>query len=140
MTDVRVTVSEMPVWDGFLLPVLQVLQDGAVRQTRELQDLVASHVGLSEPQRTEVLGSGQLRYRSRIGWAMSSLHRAGAVERPKRGAYVITELGVHLLEEYPTNTSERDLLAIPTYAERGRAGSQLVGCRSGRRGLQPQRA
>lgn len=117
MTDTRVTVSEMPVWDGFLLPVLQVLGDGAVRQARELQDLVADRVGLSEPQRREVLGSGQLRYRNRIGWAVSSLYSAGAVQRPKRGAYVITEVGGRLAAEHPASMSERDLREVPAYAE-----------------------
>jgi len=77
VTDVRATASEMPVWDGFLLPILQVLHNGVVRQAREVQDLVADHVGLSDLQRAEVLGSGQLRYRNRIGWAISSLNRAG---------------------------------------------------------------
>lgn len=94
-----------------------MLRGGAVIQARELQDLVANHVGLTDPQRTEVLGSGQLRYRNRIGWAVSSLNRAGAFERPKRGAYVITEVGRSLLADHPEMMGERDLKELPAYAE-----------------------
>jgi restriction system protein len=56
----------MPTWDGFLLPVLQVLRDGGTVQARDVQDRVAEHVGLTEEQRDEVLDSGQLRFRNRI--------------------------------------------------------------------------
>jgi restriction system protein len=73
----------MPTWDGFLLPVLQVLEDGRTVQARDLQDQIADYVGLTQVKRDEVLQSGQLRFRNRIGWAMSSLARAGAVSRPQ---------------------------------------------------------
>jgi len=65
----------MPTWDGFLLPVLQVLNDGETVQARDVQDRVAKHVGLTDEQRGEVLDSGQLRFRNRTGWAVSSLAR-----------------------------------------------------------------
>lgn len=110
-------VSEMPTWDGFLLPVLQVLEDGETVQARELQARVADHVELTEAQRDEVLDSGQLRFRNRIGWAVSSLARAGALDRPRRGSYTMTDVGRRLLAEHPQRLDEVDLRQVPAYRD-----------------------
>jgi restriction system protein len=107
----------MPTWDGFLLPVLRVLQDGRTVSARDLQDQVADCVGLINAQRDEVLQSGQLRFRNRIGWAASSLARAGAVSRPRRGSYTITETGRRLLAEHPRSLDEVHLRQIPAYRD-----------------------
>jgi restriction system protein len=107
----------MPTWDGFLLPVLQVLRDGGTVQARDVQDRVAEHVGLTEEQRDEVLDSGQLRFRNRIGWAVSSLARAGALARPRRGSYTVTDVGRQLLAEHPHRLDEFDLRQIPAYRD-----------------------
>ena len=107
----------MPTWDGFLLPVLRVLQDGRRVSARDLQDQVADCVGLINAQRDEVLQSGQLRFRNRIGWAASSLARAGAVSRPRRGSYTITETGCRLLAEHPRSLDEVHLRQIPAYRD-----------------------
>jgi restriction system protein len=107
----------MPTWDGFLLPVLQVLKDGETVQARDLHDRVADHVGLTPEQRDEVLDSGQLRYRNRIGWAVSSLARAGALTRPRRGSYTVTDGGRRLLAEHPERIDEFDLRQIPAYRD-----------------------
>lgn len=117
MGDGAQTVSEMPTWDGFLLPILQVLRDGETVQARDVQDRVAEHVGLTEDQRGEVLDSGQLRFRNRIGWAVSSLARAGALARPRRGSYTVTDVGRRLLAEHPHRLDEVDLRQIPAYRD-----------------------
>ena len=117
MRDGDRAVSEMPTWDGFLLPVLRVLQDGRTVSARDLQDQVADCVGLINAQRDEVLQSGQLRFRNRIGWAASSLARAGAVSRPRRGSYTITETGRRLLAEHPRSLDEVHLRQIPAYRD-----------------------
>src|SRR5665213_3279250 len=72
----------MPTWEGFLAPVLQVLSDGHQRARRELMSLVPDRIGMPEDQRAEVLGSGQAKSENRIGWALSGLTRAQAVDRP----------------------------------------------------------
>ncbi|WP_132428433.1 restriction endonuclease [Pseudonocardia endophytica] len=107
----------MPTWDGFLVPVLRVLSDGSTRQARDLQDYVADHVGLSDEQRSETIDSGQLRFRNRINWAVSSLTRANALERPRRGSYVITALGEQLLADHPTVLAEHHLRQVPAYRD-----------------------
>ena len=52
------TVSAMPTWEGFVLPILQVLADGAARRRRELHDMAADQLGLTPDQRAETLSSG----------------------------------------------------------------------------------
>ena|SRR5689334_22882275 len=63
-------------------PCCKGRRDGETVQARDVQDRVAEHVGLTEEQRDEVLDFGQLRFRNRIGWAVSSLARTGALTRP----------------------------------------------------------
>lgn len=108
-------MSELPTWERFLAPVLGVLHDGSTRSAREVRTAVADLVGLSEDQRAELLNSGKPRFENRIGWALSFLTRAEALERPQRGRYVITGTGERLLRENPDGLTEENLKAIPAY-------------------------
>lgn len=108
-------VSEMPVWDGFLVFVLRALEDGQTLAVRDVYERVADIVGLTPEQRLETIGSGQERYKNRIGWAISSLARADAVARPKRATYTITDIGRDLLKQYPEGFGEWGLRRIPAY-------------------------
>jgi restriction system protein len=110
-------VSVMPPWEGFLVPVLQVLSDGQQRARRELMTLVPARIGMPEEQRAEVLGSGQAKSENRIGWALSGLTRAQALDRPTRGHHVITDVGRALLAKHPTELNEGHLKEIPAYIE-----------------------
>lgn len=109
--------SGMPTWEGFLLPVLEVLSDGRQRTRREMFAAVADRIGLSEEQRAELLNSGQRRADNRMGWAQSALARAEALARPRRGQYVITDAGRSLLGKHPSGLTEDDLEEIPAYRE-----------------------
>lgn len=99
----------MPSWDAFMVPVLKVMTAGYPRPRRELIEAVATLVGLTEEQREECFASGEQRYINRIGWAQSYLDRVGAIERPSRGIYLITDLGRQLLATYPSRIGEKDL-------------------------------
>lgn len=120
--------GQMPVWDGFMVPVLQVLHDGQTMTTSDIYQVVADQVGVTSDQRQEMLNSGQLRYRNRIGWALSSLARAGALLRPRRGSYSITALGRTLLAEHSEGLREEHLKGIAAYPDRRRdVGRAKVG-------------
>jgi restriction system protein len=99
----------MPTWEEFLIPVLQVLADGQQRGRREMSHLVAEHVGLTEDQRGELLESGQPKADNRVGWALSALARSGAIERPRKGQYVIADRGHALLQQHPDGLTNRVL-------------------------------
>jgi restriction system protein len=107
-------MSTMPTWEGFNIPVLKVMSDGATRSLRQLRGDVEDAVGLTPEQRAEMLGSGQSRSDNRIGWAVSFLHRVDALHRPARGQYVITDVGRSLLQQHPNGITENDL---KTYAK-----------------------
>ncbi|WP_454199312.1 restriction endonuclease [Nocardia sp. Marseille-Q1738] len=110
-------VSAMPVWSGFLTPVLEVLADGHIWRKRDLHTAVEDHVGLTAEQRAEVLPSGQGRADNRIGWALSGLYRAKLVDKPARATFVITDAGRALLAAHPAGITEKILKALPEYQD-----------------------
>lgn len=96
-----------------MIPTLKVLSDGVVRHWREFQPLVAEEVKLSEAQKREMLPSGsQVKYENRIGWGVSFLTNVGALSRPRRGHYTITEAGRQLIQMFPNGVRERDIRAL----------------------------
>lgn len=106
-------MTDMPTWEGFMIPTLRVLSDGIMRHWREFQPLVAEEAHLTDEQKTELLPSGsQLKYQNRIGWGVSFLTNVGALERPKRGHYQITDAGRMLVARFPGGVKERDINAL----------------------------
>lgn len=104
-----------PTWDQYMIPSLHVLADGQMRRTREIVAGAADLLQLSETDRAVLIPSGQEQWKNRGNWALSYLARAGAVERPSRGRYVITEVGRELLEAHPDGMTEKDLRSVPGY-------------------------
>lgn len=98
----------MITWDLFMSPMLRLLENGDVLKLRDLQDRTADLVQLTSVEREEMLNSGQLRFRNRTGWAVSYLFKVGAVARPSRGHYALTELGRDLLREFPDGFTEAE--------------------------------
>ncbi|WP_104091040.1 restriction endonuclease [Cryobacterium sp. N19] len=106
-------MDQMPNWEGFMIPTLHVLSDGVVRHWREFQPLVADRVALTDEQRQEMLPSGnQAKYENRIGWGVSFLTNVGALTRPKRGHYAITDAGRQLLKTFPSGVKENDIRVL----------------------------
>jgi len=102
-------MSEMPNWEGFMIPTLRVLSDGVTRHWREFQPLVADEVGLTDEQKAERLSSGGLKYENRIGWGVSFLTNVGALTRPSRGHYQIADAGRTLIDLFPNGAREKDI-------------------------------
>lgn len=105
-------MNGLPTWEGFMVPCLQVLSDGSTHSRREMAKLAADVVGLSEEQRAVVLNSGEPMYANRIGWALSQLARVGALTRPSRGNYRLTEAGRMVLTQFPQSITENQLDAL----------------------------
>lgn len=99
----------MPTWQQFMAPVLRALLDGRPVKRRELYEVVAADVGITDEQRAELLASGQVKFENRIGWATSYLNRVGALQRPERATYRVTEEGRALLARHPEGIEERHL-------------------------------
>ena len=129
--------SEMPTWDQFMVPVLEILSDGNVRGRRELYDLIANATRLTDEQRVETLNSGQLKFENRIGWAITHLVKAKAISRPSRGHHSITDQGRQLLRDHPVRLFEADLRAIEGYKDSWKKQLPDLVKDSGRQDLDP---
>lgn len=105
-------MADMPTWEDFIIPTLKAMSDGVTRTRREIHPAVASAAGLTEEQRAMQVASGQLLYANRIGWGLSLLTKVGALARPVRGSYVITEPGRQLLADFPNGVSEKEIKAL----------------------------
>lgn len=126
--------STMPIWTGFLTPLLEVMAEGVVYSRSELYEQVADHAGLTREDKLETVGSGGARYKNRIGWAINYLHRIGAVSRPSRGHYEITTGGTALGNQLPNIRTEAQ---VDRYLkEEGVQGLTPSSTSSGRRSTQ----
>lgn len=104
----------MPKWHEFMAPIMRVMEDGALRDRSQITADAADDAGVSPEERAITLTTGQPLHANRVGWAISHLTKAGALDRPERGRYVIAPLGRRLLEERPTVT-RGDVEAITGY-------------------------
>ncbi|WP_200932280.1 restriction endonuclease [Yonghaparkia sp. Root332] len=110
-------MSTIPPWHAFLKPVLEVMSDGRQWPSRALKEAVCDHVGLTEQQRAEVVLNGDPRAVNRVGWAMSALYRAKAIDKPARGVNVITDFGRQFLVEHPGAITDADVKSLPVWSE-----------------------
>ena len=78
--------------------------------------MVASQ-SLTAGQVAQTIASGQGRVHNRVLWALSYLFQAGAVTRPRRGEYLITDRGLELLEERPESITVADLRRFDTFRD-----------------------
>ena len=96
----------IPKWHEFMAPILRVMADGETRDRSEITESAADEVGLTADERAVTLTTGQPMYANRVGWAISHLTKAGALQRPERGRYIIDDAGRRLLDSYPLVTRD----------------------------------
>ncbi|WP_211881214.1 restriction endonuclease [Pseudarthrobacter albicanus] len=114
MTEV-VEQDGIPKWHGFMSPILRVLSDGQPRTRTELSKQAMDTLGLPEELRAVRLGSGGLKAKGRVGWAISHLIAATALARPDNALYVITDAGQQLLISNPDGLAQAQLRGIDAY-------------------------
>lgn len=92
----------IPDFQTIMLPLLEMFRDGEAKTTTQMYSELADHFGLSEPERTERLPSGnQTRFQNRVGWARTHLKKAGLLERIGSGLYKIPPPGREVLISAP---------------------------------------
>jgi len=100
----------IPDYQNFLLPLLQLLEDGREYSVREIYDTLANQLAFSEADRQQMLPSGQQQtYANRMGWATTHLTKAALITRPKRGHVIITDRGRELLAQRPEKITAKSL-------------------------------
>ena len=111
--------NEMPTWDGFLGPTLQVASMKEHWQIRELEHAVIKAINLPE-------NLVNLRYASkyhdliaqiRVNFAISDLKISGLLNCPKRGHYEISDLGKQTLAKLGTDITAKYVHSLPMYID-----------------------
>jgi restriction system protein len=118
----------IPDYQSLMLPVLEVASKGET-SVPLAESEISVRFGLSDEEREKMLPSGKQRLLSnRIHWAKFYLPRAGLLESPKRGRFVITVAGQQLLAKPPAQLDTQYLLTIPAFREfyRGDEGDAAV--------------
>jgi restriction system protein len=108
----------LPDFQSFLLPALRVFADGKPHGLREAREYVSQQLQLDPDSRALLLADRRTPvYVSRTDWAITYLHRAGALARPERGVYQITERGRELLGRNPERLTAKQLMEFPEFRE-----------------------
>jgi restriction system protein len=108
----------IPEFNEIKAPALQLFADGVPHKLSDLFEKLADHFNLSEQERNELLPSGvQRRWHNRANWACYDLYRAGLLDRPKKGLYVITETGKDVAAQKPTFIDREFLMQFPAFVQ-----------------------
>ncbi len=105
-------------------PVLEITATSLVKLThKQLTDDIVNHLGLTEEDVQERTSTNASRLGANLGFALSALSRAGLLNRPERGLFVISEKGRELLR---THTGRIGRATVKMLFEQKRAGSTQV--------------
>lgn len=124
------TKEDLPTSSELLLPTLRAIEEsGGSAQTRQLHESVLETLNASE----EMLAltypkSGDSILRDRIGWARSDCKTFGTLESPRRGLYLITDLGREILALSEVEAVERlrELRREASATQKRAAGSKPI--------------
>ena len=84
-------------------PLLTLLEGGEDRSVEEIRSALAEQFDLADTDLKERLPSGREKWVNTVAWALAHLKGARCVEAPKRGVYRITDRGVQLLADTPSD-------------------------------------
>lgn len=88
----------VPKFFEFFERFLRAIEDGELHTAKEVREMLALDMQLSEEDRAEMLPSGKKsRFDNRVAWARTYLDKAGLIETPSRGKYRITNEGKQAL-------------------------------------------
>jgi restriction system protein len=113
-------------FESYFIPVLQILKDNGKMHRRLIMDQIATLQNLSQVELDQTTPKGTNIFRSRVHWSQTFLAQAGALSRPERGFFEITERGLKLLAENPNGFKTRAFDQFPDYKDAwsGRKHSQ----------------
>lgn len=107
----------IPDYQTLMLPVLTIAAEGETRVPLAAEK-IADRLGLTEDEREEMLPSGKQRLlHNRVHWAKFYMAKAGLIDSPKRGVFVISPAGKQLLTSNPRRIDVEMLKRIPAFAE-----------------------
>jgi len=108
----------LPDFQSFLLPALRVFADGMPHGLKEAREQVSQQLQLDPDSRALLLADGRTPvYVNRTAWAITYLHRAGALSRLERGVYQITDRGRELLGRNLDKLTSKHLMEFQEFRE-----------------------
>ncbi len=81
-----------------MLPVLQLVGDGAEHRIADIRECIAADLKLTPDELAEKLKSGTALFANRVAWAVAYLKKAELLKSAGTGIYQITERGATLLK------------------------------------------
>jgi len=117
--------SELPTWDEFLRPLLELAAEAPIMRRTAVQK-IANRFHFSEEIRNSRVKSGQTHIDNRAGWAMSSLIKAKFIEKhsSQKFTYQITEKGRDYLNKHAGPITVDDLRNVEGYEQAWREASR----------------
>jgi restriction system protein len=98
--------------------LLEALVDGREHDVKDIRDLIAKRLGITERDREALLPSRkQSVYDNRLGWAKTYLSKGGLVQSVRRGVYQITSRGRDVLKSKPKQIDVDFLSKFPEFEE-----------------------
>ncbi|WP_334329333.1 restriction endonuclease [Companilactobacillus sp. HBUAS59699] len=98
--DMKLGKHGLPTWDAMVVVLMNLMADGKEYSGKQIKKMAADAIGLPEELRNTTYDSSNMdnMIENRAGWGLSESYTAGIFDRPKRGVYVITDLGKKLLK------------------------------------------
>ena len=108
----------IPDYQTIMLPLLKFVADQKEHSVHEVVKYLANEFNLSDDDRKEMLPSGQQEvFLNRVGWARTYMKKAGLLDSPKRGIFVITERGKKVLASNPSKIDNKLLTHYDEFKE-----------------------
>jgi restriction system protein len=108
----------IPDFQSLMLPVLKVVADRKEHPVAEIRKHIATEIKLSDEELSQRLASDTTTvFLNRIGWAVQYLKEAAAIRAVRRGVYEITDRGLSLLQEHPSEITVKTLRQYSEFAE-----------------------
>ncbi len=120
-------VSTVPTYEQLMYPLLRMAADRQPHRVRDVASKIAETLALPESLREETLPDGRNRLVHRLEWARTYLRKAGLLEYPSRGQFLITDRGLVALKENPGGFGNKYLQRFEEFLEFKRAKRERPG-------------
>lgn len=108
----------IPSYEQTMLPMLRLASDKKEHSQLEAVEYVSHLFKLSDAERRQLLPSGlQPVIDNRVGWARTYLKKAGLLGPTREGHFRITERGLRVLSENPSEINTKFLMQFAEFVE-----------------------
>jgi restriction system protein len=106
----------IPDYQTCMLHLLRLASDCEEHTLKDAVPVLADIFHLTDAERTELLPSGQQAIlNNRVAWANTYLKKAGLLEAPRRGVFIITDRGKRVLAQNPAKIDLKLLEQFPEF-------------------------